>query len=232
MKLSKAHVVIIGGSSGMGLATAKLAKELGASITIVSRSADKLHYAKELLGDTQTEVADISREADMDGLFSKMERIDHVFVSAGRYIGGNIVDTDLQELKADMEQHFWGAIYVVRNAIPRMKQGSFTFLSGIYGSRPVAGAVGAAATLAAVETLVKGLALELAPIRFNALAPGVVDTPILGEYRDEVVKWAEATLPVKRLGMAEEVAEAAILLMQNEYITGEVLHIDGGGRYV
>jgi NAD(P)-dependent dehydrogenase (short-subunit alcohol dehydrogenase family) len=85
---------------------------------------------------------------------------------------------------------------------------------------------------AAIETLAKGLALELAPIRVNAVAPGMIDTPILGEHRARATQWAEASLPVKRMGLAEEVAQAVVLLMTNGFVTGEVVHIDGGGRLV
>jgi NAD(P)-dependent dehydrogenase (short-subunit alcohol dehydrogenase family) len=84
----------------------------------------------------------------------------------------------------------------------------------------------------AIEVLVKGLALELAPIRVNAVAGGTIDTPLMGDDRDEMVAWATDTLPVKRIGRAEEVAQAVVLLMTNGFVTGEVLHIDGGGRLV
>ena len=113
-----------------------------------------------------------------------------------------------------------------------MREGSITFLSGQYGSRPGVGAVVTAALNAATETLAKGLALELAPIRFNAVAPGLIDTPMLGDERDDAAKWAANTLPVKRMGLAEEVAQAVVFLMTNSFTTGEVLHIDGGGRLV
>jgi NAD(P)-dependent dehydrogenase (short-subunit alcohol dehydrogenase family) len=84
----------------------------------------------------------------------------------------------------------------------------------------------------AIEVLVEGLALELAPIRVNAVAGGTIDTPLMGEGRDELVAWATDTLPVKRVGLAEEVAQGVLLLMTNRFITGEVLHIDGGKRLV
>jgi NAD(P)-dependent dehydrogenase (short-subunit alcohol dehydrogenase family) len=87
--------------------------------------------------------------------------------------------------------------------------------------------------LSAVETLAKGLALDLAPIRVNAIAPGAIDTPAYPEEaRRGAMQWAKDNLPVKRMGTAEEVAQAALLLMTNDFITGEVLHIDGGGRWV
>jgi NAD(P)-dependent dehydrogenase (short-subunit alcohol dehydrogenase family) len=114
-----------------------------------------------------------------------------------------------------------------------MTQGSITLMSGQSASIPTDGAVVNAAMHAAIEVLAKGLALELAPIRVNAIAPGAIDTPAWPEEdRIEITKWAEDKLPVRRMGLAEEVAQAVVLFMTNGFITGEVLHIDGGGRLV
>ena len=113
-----------------------------------------------------------------------------------------------------------------------MTAGSITCMSGQFGSRPAAGAVVTSAMNAAVETLAKGMALELAPVRVNAVAPGLIDTPMLADYREPGSEWASATLPVGRIGTPDDVAQAVLLLMTNGFMTGEVLHVDGGGRYV
>ena len=232
MKLLGASVVIIGGTSGMGFATARLAKEQGANVTIASRSSEKLLHAAQQLGDVRAVSADITSESDVQAIFEAIDRVDHVFITAGRLLLGKIMEADLETFYADVDQRFWGPLYVIRNAVPKMTVGSLTFLSGQYASKPAPGAVVTAAMNAAIETLAKGLALELAPIRVNAVAPGLIDTPILGEHRDGASEWAKATLPLKRMGLAEEVAQAAVLLMTNGFITGEVVHIDGGGRLV
>jgi len=233
MDLRGTDVVIIGGSSGMGFAVAKLVKERGARVTIVGRSHEKLQRAARRLGSTQTVAADITHEPDVQALFQGMERVDHVFISAGRPLFGRLLEAELETLRSDVDQRFWGVVYVVRHAAPRMRQGSITFISGQFGSRPAVGAIVTSAMNSAVETLAKGLALELAPIRANAIAPGAIDTPFAGEEGQKKSKqWARARLPVKRIGTVEEVAQAALLLMTNDYITGEVLHIDGGGRLV
>ena len=233
-KLVNANVVVIGGSSGMGLAVAKLAEENGANVTIVSRFADKLREAAKEMNHVQTAAADISIEANIQALFGKMERVDHVFISAGKMHVGKILETEIVTFRRDVEQRLWGLIYIVRQAAPKMTAGSITFITGQYSSRPAAGAVVTAALFAAAETLAKGLALELAPIRFNAISPGIVDTPILGDAdeRRGAAQWAKENLHVKRIGTAEEVAQAALLLMTNDFITGEILHIDGGGRLI
>jgi len=232
MKLLGANVVIIGGSSGMGFATAKLAKEQGANVTIASRSSEKLQRAVQQLGDVRAVRADITNRSDVQAIFEAMDRVDHVFISAGRLLRGKVAEADLEVFRSDVDQRFWGPLYVVRNAVPKMTSGSLTFLSGQYASRPTPGAVVIAAMLAAVATLAKGLALELAPIRVNAIAPGMIDTPLFWEHRARSTQWAEASLPVKRMGLAEEVAQVVVLLMTNGFITGEVVHIDGGGRLV
>jgi NAD(P)-dependent dehydrogenase (short-subunit alcohol dehydrogenase family) len=232
MRLLGANVVIIGGTSGMGLATARLAKERGANVTIASRSSEKLSRAVQQLGDVRAVSADITSESDVQAIFEAIERVDHVFISAGRLLRGKVMEADLEIFNSDVDQRFWGPLYVVRNAVPKMTAGSLTFLSGQYASKPAPGAIVTAAMNAAIETLAKGLALELAPIRVNAVAPGLIDTPILGEHRDGASEWAKARLPLKRMGLAEEVAQAVVLLMTNGFITGEVVHIDGGGRLV
>jgi NAD(P)-dependent dehydrogenase (short-subunit alcohol dehydrogenase family) len=232
MTLVGANVVIIGGSSGMGFATARLVKEQGANVTIASRSNDKLQHAMQELGNVKAVVADIISESDVQAIFREIDRVDHIFVPAGRMLVGKIVETDLETLHADVNQRFWGPLHIIRHATPKMTNGSITFLSGQYASRPAVGAVVTAAMDAAIEVLAKGLSIELAPIRVNAIAPGLIDTPMLGEHREAAAKWAENSLPVKRMGLAEEVAQATVLLMTNGFITGEVLHIDGGGRLV
>jgi NAD(P)-dependent dehydrogenase (short-subunit alcohol dehydrogenase family) len=232
MDLQGKSVVVIGGSSGMGLATAKLAREMGAKVTIASRSRAKLDQAVQHIGDAIAITANITNESDIKRLFAGLESVDHVFISGGILLTGRVMETDMATFRADVDQRFWGPLQVVRYAVPRMTDGSITFLSGQYGSKPRAGSVVTAAMNAATEVLAKGLALELAPIRVNAVAPGLIDTPLLGQHRDRAGKWAEEVLPVKRIGMVEEVAQAVVLLMTNGFMTGEVLHIDGGGRLV
>jgi NAD(P)-dependent dehydrogenase (short-subunit alcohol dehydrogenase family) len=125
---------------------------------------------------------------------------------------------------------------VVRHAAPRMQQGSITFTSGSLSSRPRPGAAMLTAMLSAVEALASALALELAPVRVNAVTPGLIDTPLLhnayGAERDTIIKNRAAILPGNRVGTADEVAQVILMLMTNAYMTGEVVHVDGGGRFV
>ena len=157
MTLRGTNVVIIGGSSGMGFATARLAKEQGANITIASRSSEKLRNAVQQLGNVRSVVADITRESDVGEIFRELDRVDHIFISAGTWLGGKVVETNLETFRADVDQRFWGPLYIVRNAVPKMTHGSITFLTGKLASRPTGGAVVTAAIQAALEVLAQGL---------------------------------------------------------------------------
>jgi NAD(P)-dependent dehydrogenase (short-subunit alcohol dehydrogenase family) len=236
MPLQGAHVVVVGGSSGIGLAAAQLAKRAGATITIAGRSPERLAAAQRTLGEARTVVADITDEAAVQEIFSGIGRIDHVVISAGNLGNGRIVQNDIATLRRIVDERIFGVVYVVRQAAPRMQQGSITFTSGGLSSRPRVGAAMFTATLAAVEALAPALALELAPIRVNAVTPGLIDTPLLhaayGAERDTLVKNRAAALPGKRIGSAEEVAQLMLMLMTNAYVNGAVLHVDGGGRYL
>lgn len=149
---------------------------------------------------------------------------------------GKVASTPLEELSRPITERVWGAIYAIRYAMPKMLSGSITLTSGLFSSRPVAGMAVVAAAVGGIEAMTRALALELAPVRINAIAPGYIDTPLLKaafEHQYEgVIKAQAATLPVQRIGNAEETARAIVFLMTSGFITGEVLHIDGGGRFV
>ncbi|HEX9867374.1 MAG TPA: SDR family oxidoreductase [Candidatus Tectomicrobia bacterium] len=236
MKLKGANIVVMGGSSGIGLAAAKLAQHEGAAVTIAGRSLEKLAQAQRELDGVRTVVADVTDDASVGRVFEELDHVDHVLISAGTIVNGKIVDNDLATLRHIVDERIWGPTYVVRHARPRMTGGSVTFTSGGLSSRPRLGAAMITAGLAAVEALAPALALELAPVRVNAVTPGLIDTPLLhaayGANRDALVNSRAAALPGKRIGTADEVAQAIIMLMTNEYINGAVLHIDGGGRFL
>lgn len=236
MQLSNRNVVIIGGSSGIGFATAQLALALGANVTITGRSENKLRWAAKELDGVKTVIVDVNNQTDIAQLFEDLEYVDHLVVLGGSLASGTICDTPLEELLRPIVERVWGAIYAVRHAVPKMTQGSITLTSGLLASRPVAGMAVVAAAVGGIEAMTRGLSLELAPIRINAVAPGYINTPLLKAALDDqyetVVTAQSATLPVKRIGTAEETAKAIMFLMANGFMTGEVLHIDGGGRLI
>jgi NADP-dependent 3-hydroxy acid dehydrogenase YdfG len=116
MNLHGTTVVVTGGSSGIGLATAKLVKEQGATVTIASRSSDRLQHAARELGDVRAVIADITSEAGVHEIFGELDRVDHVFIAGGQLLLGKILDADLETLRSDVDQRLWGPLYVVRTA--------------------------------------------------------------------------------------------------------------------
>jgi NAD(P)-dependent dehydrogenase (short-subunit alcohol dehydrogenase family) len=240
MRLEGKRVVIIGGSSGIGLETARLALAEGGLVTIAGRSEDRLRRAADSVlsgGDRLRAVAaDLSDESSIRSLFTREGHVDHVFVPAGelRPGGGDLLTSDLDGLRSILEVRLLGVTHVVRQARPKMETGSITLMSGLYSTRPAPGGGMAAAAVAAVEGMTRALALDLAPIRVNAVAPGLIDTPLWDSFgaQREAILARGATLPVGRIGRPEEVAAAVIFLMSNGFVTGAVLPIDGGGGLV
>ncbi|MBI3302229.1 MAG: SDR family oxidoreductase [Deltaproteobacteria bacterium] len=238
MSLKHATVVILGGSSGIGLATAKAARAEGARVIITGRSAERLQAARAALGDTvHTVVLDVADEAGTRAFFQELGHLDHLFITAGTLVRDSRLAPDSVVLRPAMETRFWGALYAAKYGAPKMQNsGSITFMSGTAARRPLDGASVASASCGAVEAFARALAVDLAPIRVNTIQPGFVDTPlldeVLGAQRDEILTAVAARLPVRRIGRPEEIADAVLFLMKNGYVTGITLTIDGGGLLV
>lgn len=238
MTLDGKRIVILGGSSGIGLATAKAAQAEGARIVITGRSADRLKRARaELGGDAQEVRLDVVDERGTRRFFSEIEPFDHLFMTAGTLVSDPQLTSEVVALRPAMDTRFLGALYAVKYGASKIaSDGSITFMSGTSGRKPLPGISIASASCGAIEAFARALAVDLAPIRVNAITPGLVDTPLLeeflGERREAILKAAAESLPVKRVGTAEDVAEAVLFLMKNRYVTGISLVIDGGGLLV
>jgi len=238
MSLTNATVVILGGSSGIGLATAKAARAEGAQVTITGRSAQRLQTARADLGDAvRTVVLDVADETGTRIFFQELDHLDHLFITAGTLVKDSRLAPDSAVLRPAMDTRFWGALYAAKHGALKMNgSGSITFMSGTAAQRPLDGASVASASCGAVEAFARALAVDLAPIRVNTIQPGFVDTPlldeVLGPQRAEILAAAAARLPVRRIGRPEEVADAVLFLMKNGYVTGITLTIDGGGLLV
>ena len=234
MSLINKMVVILGGSSGMGLATAKAAKAHGARVVIAGRSRERLQAARAVLGDEVRTVAlDIGDEMGTRALFSELGPVDHVFITAGAVLFDPKLAPDAASVRPALDTRFWGAFNAAKFAAANMSAGgSITFTSGTAAMRPIRGASVAGASCGAVEAFARSLAVDLAPIRVNTIQPGLIDTPFLdtlGERRSAIIAEYSQRLPVGRVGRAEDVADAVLFLMTNGFVTGVTLTVDGGG---
>lgn len=230
-------VLIVGGSSGIGAATAKAFAELGARVTIASRNQEKLDASaaeiKSSMGSTvDTAVLDTGDETAVERFFAETGPFDHVVVSAAQTPGGPARTLALADAYAAMDSKFWGA-YRVARAAKITDGGSLTLISGFLSVRPSKSSVLQGAINAALEALARGLALELSPVRVNAVSPGMIATPLWSKLSDEARQSmfdnAAARLPARRVGQPEDIANAVIYLASTAYATGSTVLVDGGG---
>jgi NAD(P)-dependent dehydrogenase (short-subunit alcohol dehydrogenase family) len=236
--LKNATMVILGGSSGIGLATAQAAQAEGASVIITGRSPAKLETALAALGGkARTVVLDVADEAGTRSFFQELDSLDHLFITAGTLVKDTHLSPESAALRPAMDTRFLGALYAAKYSAPKIRSGgSITFMSGTAARRPLEGASVASASCGAVEAFARALAVDLAPIRVNTIQPGFVDTPllddVLGSQKKEILAAVAKRLPVRHIGAPEEVADAVLFLMKNSYVTGITLTIDGGGLLV
>ena len=229
-------VLVIGGSSGIGYATAAGALAQGAKVTIASRSDEKLRAAQASLpGPVQARPLDVGDTAAVDAFFAAAPAYDHIVVSGAAFKFGTVREQNIDDAYAAMNVKFWGAYRVARMA-KIAPAGSIVFVSGFLSRRPKPNMVLVGAINAALETLAQGLALEMAPIRFNVVSPGIIDTPtraaMPAEPRKALLENTAKALPVKRVGQAEDCAEQILLMLRNTFMTGSVVYVDGGGLLI
>jgi NAD(P)-dependent dehydrogenase (short-subunit alcohol dehydrogenase family) len=223
--------VVIGGSSGIGLSTAELARNQGAEVVIASRNAERLNAAAAKLGVTAI-VADVTSDDSIASLFEKCGTVDHVVLTAAQLRSGPFRTVAMEDVRATMENKFWGAWRVARSADIRAG-GSLTLVTGFLSVRPRPNSAIVGAANGALEALARSLAIDLAPVRVNAVSPGIIDTPIRAampaEARKAMLETTAAALPVGRVGMAEDVAMQILAFMANGFATGSIVYLDGGG---
>lgn len=235
-------VLIVGGSSGMGLSLARSLLADGADVVIAGRSAGRLAAARAALadvGDAHAIAADITREDDVIRLFDACGAVDHIVSTAADIAGAYelLPALDLAAARKVFDSKFFGPLLLARHGSPRLAAGgSITFTSGIAAYRPAPRGSVIAGVNGALESLAYALAVELAPIRVNVVSPGWVDTPIWwhvagDETRARLDAMAQK-LPVGRVGRPEDIADGIRFLMRNTFVTGSVLHLDGGHRLV
>ncbi len=231
-KLEGKKVLVIGGSSGIGEAAAQALAALGARVTIASRDPAKLQASAERIGGVSTAVLDTANDAGIEAFFAAQGEYDHVVVSAAQTASGPVRQLPLVDAYAAMNSKFWGA-YRVARAANIAAGGSLTLVSGFLGTRPSKTSVLQGAINAALESLARGLALELSPVRVNTVSPGMIATPLWSGMSDEAraakFEAVAARLPAQRMGQPEDVANAIVYLVTTPYATGSTVLVDGGG---
>ncbi|MGF1521450.1 MAG: SDR family oxidoreductase [Leptolyngbyaceae cyanobacterium] len=229
-------VVVIGGSSGIGLAIAKAAAEAKARVVIGGRSPQKLEDA---LADIEENVlaypVDLTQEDSIADFFKREGTVDHLVISGSSITSGAFHELPISQAMQSMDSKFWGPYRAIKVA-SLQPTGSITLFSGVLSRRPTSGMVAIAAINAAVEGLGKALAVELAPVRVNVIAPGLVKTAAYSnmpeEQREAMYQNTAAQLPARRIGTPEDIAAMTLQVMTNPYMTGVVVDIDGGSLLV
>lgn len=230
MQLAGKSVVVVGGSSGIGLATAELAKKEGATVIIASRSAEKVNAAASKIG-VKGLTADVTSDDSIAALFKQCGAVDHVVVTAAQLKTGPFKTVAMDDVRGTMEGKFWGAWRCARFAEIK-PGGSLTLVSGFLSIRPRPNSAIVGAANGALESLARSLALDLAPVRVNCVSPGIIDTPIRAAMpeaaRREMLDKAAASLPVRRVGQGEDIARQILAFMTNGFATGSIVYLDGG----
>lgn len=229
--LAGKKVVVVGGSSGIGLSTAVMAKRNGAEVVIASRNADKLKAAAAEIGATAI-AADVGNDDSVANLFRSAGPVDHVVVTAAQLKTGPFKTVPMEDVRSTFEGKFWGAWRCARFAEVRAG-GSITLVSGFLSIRPRPNSAIVGAANGALEALTRSLALDLAPVRVNCVSPGIIDTPIRAAMpeaaRKDMLDKIAAGLPVGRVGLGDDIAVQILAFMANGFATGSIVYIDGGG---
>jgi NAD(P)-dependent dehydrogenase (short-subunit alcohol dehydrogenase family) len=229
------RVVVVGGSSGVGLAVAEKAALQGAEVIIVSSSAGRVQEAiQSIEGNVRGEVVDVSDEKAVEGFFTNLGAFDHLVFTAGDSLQlHELADTDLKQARSAFELRYWSALAAVKYGSPQIRKGgSIVLTTGVAGRRPHSGWVVVASVCGTIEALTRALAVELAPIRVNAVSPGVVRTNLWqnmsSSEREQLFESVGKRLPVGRVGEAHDIAQAYLFLMQEGFSTGQTVVVDGG----
>jgi NAD(P)-dependent dehydrogenase (short-subunit alcohol dehydrogenase family) len=233
------RIVVLGGSSGIGLATAQAAAREGAQVVIVSSRKERVDAALGTLpADSEGHALNLADGNSTKALFTRLGAFDHLVFTAGEILQlGKLENTDVEAATRFFTLRYWGALLAAKYGCASIREGgSIVFTSGIAGNRPQPGWALGASICAAMEGLTRALAVELAPIRVNIVSPGVVKTPLWANMteadRSEFYQRTAESLPVSHLGDPAEIAEAYLYLMRQTYSTGQVLIVDGGAVLV
>jgi NAD(P)-dependent dehydrogenase (short-subunit alcohol dehydrogenase family) len=238
LSLQGKRIVVVGGTSGIGLSTAKAFLEESSQVIIASRSASKLSEAKKALGgNVEAYELNFRSEEEVADFFKKVGKFDHLVITAGEGAMGPFSELPVANVREAFDSKFWGQYLTARAALPYLNEASsITLTSGVYGIRPPKGASTLASINSAIEGLARGLAVDLSPIRVNVVSPGIVDTPIYAgmpeQQRQGMFSAIAKQLPVGRIATPDDIAQSYVYLAKNGFTTGSTVLIDGGAHLV
>jgi len=230
--------LIIGGASGIGYAVARLLAERGGELIIAGRNAKKLESARTSLSTKQavitTQMLDVSNESEVFELSKILGSVNHIVFTAGSQApGGPLLQIDLNAARQAFDTKYWGSLHVARHLSQNiLPAGTLTLTSGFLARRPLAGTLVKSTMNAAIESAAKVLARELSPLRVNVVSPGLTDTEAYSGMtqtaREKMLQSAADNLPVKAYGRAEDIARGYLFVIDNVFVTGAVIDIEGG----
>jgi NAD(P)-dependent dehydrogenase (short-subunit alcohol dehydrogenase family) len=233
-QLAGQTVVVLGGSAGIGLESARLARSEGAEVVLAARNPERLERAAAEIGARSTAAFDATDVPALERFFEDLPTpVDHIMSTAGRPYYAPLAELDFEAARRSFDDHYWLALHMARLAVGRVRPGgTLIFVGGTGGRKSAVGFSIISSATAAMPALVRTLALEIAPIRVNLLAPGFVDTPLsaslLGDGLEERREELRATLPIRRVVGPRDVAALAVHLMTNTALTGATYDVDGG----
>lgn len=240
--LTNTHVLVVGASSGMGRATAGLLHRLGAHVVMAGRDEQRLDAAASSVASSRERITmrtvDMTRPADRDRLFASLDRLDHLIVTAADLVYGTVPEVTERDMDTVLRSKIVAPFFLAQHAARVLPPtGSITLVSGIAAHRPLPTGVLTGTVNGALDAMVRGLAIALAPIRVNTVSPGWVDTPMWQGITDAAGKQAAfeamtAKIPVRRIGTPDDVAAAIVAVLSNGFISGSTSYVDGGQRLV
>ncbi|MBO0850126.1 MAG: SDR family oxidoreductase [Pseudonocardia sp.] len=226
-------VLVVGRAGGIARAVTLAARDAGAKVIAAGRNKDTLAVAYAGEPAISTETVDLTDESSIAALGERLDGLDHVVSTASARARGRLADLDRDTIRLSLDTKVIGPLMLAKHLAPRMNEaGSFVIFSGVAAAKIAVGMLGVAITNGAADVLARSLALELAPIRVNAISPGVIDTgawDALGEQR-KADYFADMSVrnPARRIGTADDIADAVLFAMTSTFVTGQTLHIDGG----
>ncbi|MBQ0734467.1 SDR family oxidoreductase [Aquimarina celericrescens] len=234
MDLTNKTVLIIGGATGMGFATAQLVEKLGGNTIIAGHNEEKNNKALEQLSDAADAFyVDVVDPKSIQKLFKNVKGVDHLFVTAAPGGTGDFVEAPLEIKETYIYGKFWSLFMITKEAVKKIsKKGSITFITGGFTKNPIKGTVLVSAAFHAVEGFAKALTVEMAPIRFNVIRPGFIDSGFWDfkeeKEREKLFEENKKQIAVNRIGRSEDIAQMATTIMMNSFINGQVIEVNGG----